>query len=625
MAKKEIALEFSANTTQVEGGVKSLKAQLREAQAEVAAMADKFGATSKQAIDAAKRAGELKDKIGDAKALTDAYNPDAKFKAFGAAIQGVTGGFAALQGAQALFGSKSEELEKTLVKVQGAMALTQGLNSVMEAKDSFVNLAGFIKTNVVAAFGTLRNAIISTGIGALAIGIGLVIANFEKLKNSGGLVGKIFRGIGDAITWVTDKLGALTDWLGITGDEEENLAAKSERASERMKKAKEAAYDNELRLAKAVGKGVEEIEKKKRDEQIKTLEAQIAAYEFAQKSAVLSGLIGKEFIDDTLTNFKIEIDKLKTDAKIADVEAQKKREEAAKKAAEDKKKKDDETKKALEDERKKQEELNKIRFEAKQAESKFLEDWAKNQADEDQKNFDNEQKRIANNEQTRLSNRQKLAALNIANDPNSSAFKIAKLQADLEAENSLLDANDLQRQVNAQNTANAITKIKEDEAKRQEEIEKMKVMAVANSLGAISDLIGQDTAAGKALGVAQAIINTYVGATEALRQKSTLPQPFATIQKIASVAAIIATGLKTVKQITSVKVPGKGGGGGMSVPSGMSAAVAAPITPQAQTTMINQAQINQIGNAAVRSYVLDRDIENNRDRITRLNRAARIN
>jgi len=55
--------------------------QLREAQADVGALADKFGATSQQAIQAAKRAAELKDRIGDAKALTDSFNPDQKFKA----------------------------------------------------------------------------------------------------------------------------------------------------------------------------------------------------------------------------------------------------------------------------------------------------------------------------------------------------------------------------------------------------------------------------------------------------------------------------------------------------------------------------------------------------------------
>ena len=97
--------------------VKGLRTQLREATANVALMADKFGATSKEAVIAAKRAAELKDRIGDAKALTDAFNPDAKFKAVASSLAGVAGGFSALQGAMALFGNENKDVEKALLKV----------------------------------------------------------------------------------------------------------------------------------------------------------------------------------------------------------------------------------------------------------------------------------------------------------------------------------------------------------------------------------------------------------------------------------------------------------------------------------------------------------------------------
>jgi hypothetical protein len=634
MADKKIAFEMTANADGVTKSVGSLKSQLREAQADVAALSDKFGATSKEAIEAAKRAGELKDKIGDAKALTDAYNPDAKFKAFGSAIQGVVGGFTALQGVQGLFGSKSEELEKTLLKVQSAMALTQGLNSVLEAKDSFTNLAGFIKTNVVSAFGTLKNAIISTGIGALVIGIGLVIANFDKLKNSGGLVGKIFRGIGDVISFVVDKAKALTDWMGITGDSAEESAQRQIDASKKLQKETETRYDTEIKYARAAGKDVFELEIKKRDAVYETLKQQLRAL-YALKGA------NKEFTDDQ----KKQVDEV-TKA-IFDNEVEKntliisKNKETndaltkLNKEKEDKEKqKADKNKQAAADEKKKREEANKERLD--QAIKDQEESIKRNQEEKKKKiQFQNElfkalqelsdQQDAEDKEKQKkkLDDKKKAAELAVLNDPSSSENKIAKLQADLEAENSLLDANDLQRQINTKNTENAITAIKDAEAKKQAEIEKMKVQVVGNALSAISDLIGKDTAAGKALAIATALINTYQGASEAIKEKSVLPQPFSTIQKIASVAAIIATGIRTVKAITSVKVPGGGGGG--AVPSVAGLSVAAPITPQAQTTTLNQGQINQIGNATVRAYVMDRDVENNRDRISRLNRAARIN
>ena len=168
------------NTTTVKTG-ESIRTQMRKAQQEVAELSLKFGATSKEAIEAARRAAELSDTIGDAKALTDAFNPDAKFAALSGSIQGVASGFAAFQGAMGVFGSQSKEVEEALLKVNSAMALSQGLQGLFSSIDSFKILGAVIKTQVVSAFTTLRGAIAATGIGLLAIGIGLIVSNWEEL------------------------------------------------------------------------------------------------------------------------------------------------------------------------------------------------------------------------------------------------------------------------------------------------------------------------------------------------------------------------------------------------------------------------------------------------------------
>ena len=143
--------------------------------------------------------------------------------------------------------------------------------------------------------------------------------------------------------------------------------------------------------------------------------------------------------------------------------------------------------------------------------------------------------------------------------------------------------------------------------------------AIGDATTKLSEVVGKQTAVGKALGIATALINTYQGASEVIRAKSTLPEPFGTISKIANVAAIIATGIKTVKAITAVKVPGGGGGSAPSTPS------IGSFAPQATTTSLNQQSVNAIGNVAARAYVLETDISGNQERIRRLNRAARIN
>ena len=134
---------------EVKTNLSSLKAQLREAQVEVTRMAEKFGDTSTQAANAAKAAAALKDKIGDAKALTDAFNPDARFNAVTSSLSGVASGFGAVQGAMALMGVQSDDVQKTLLKVQSAMAISQGLQQVGEARDSFKQLGAVIKSTSI--------------------------------------------------------------------------------------------------------------------------------------------------------------------------------------------------------------------------------------------------------------------------------------------------------------------------------------------------------------------------------------------------------------------------------------------------------------------------------------------
>jgi len=140
------------------------------------------------------------------------------------------------------------------------------------------------------------------------------------------------------------------------------------------------------------------------------------------------------------------------------------------------------------------------------------------------------------------------------------------------------------------------------------------------------NIFGKQTIAGKGLAIAQALINTYKGASEALSAKSVLPQPFDVISRIAAVASVLATGFKTVKAITAVQVPGGGGGSGGGSTSAPD--VSAPVAPRQQSTSLDTASIQGVGNAALggvnRTFVLDSDIANSAERQARLNRAARL-
>lgn len=169
--KRVIELEIETNA-------KSLKAQLKEAQADVQQLSEKFGATSQEAVNAAKKAAQLKDAIADAKDLTDSFNPDAKFNALSRSVGGVLDGFQAFEGALGIIGVESEELQKTMLKVQSAMALSQGLQGLMEAKDSFKQLGAV----AVDALKGIRTGLAATGIGLFLVALGTVVAYWDDIK-----------------------------------------------------------------------------------------------------------------------------------------------------------------------------------------------------------------------------------------------------------------------------------------------------------------------------------------------------------------------------------------------------------------------------------------------------------
>ena len=151
----------------------------------------------------------------------------------------------------------------------------------------------------------------------------------------------------------------------------------------------------------------------------------------------------------------------------------------------------------------------------------------------------------------------------------------------------------------------------------------------ANVAGGIAQLVGQNTAAGKALGIAQATIDTYVSTSAMYKQASANPITILNpaYPYIVAASSVIA-GLARVKAIASVKVPYSGGGGSapsVAAPNISTSAPIRPTLPLTQTiTQLQSGSINQLQNASVRAYVVESDITSGQERIRRLNRAARL-
>lgn len=165
-------------------------------------------------------------------------------------------------------------------------------------------------------------------------------------------------------------------------------------------------------------------------------------------------------------------------------------------------------------------------------------------------------------------------------------------------------------------SADALAAFDAETAKTRVEIERAateaKLGIVSNALGTIAQAVGEQTVAGKALAVAQATIDTYLGATKAL---ATYPPPFGAI----AAGTVILAGLLNVKKIISTKIPAMpgatgGGGGSMSAPSIQAPSISAPQAPQLQsgaginpTTQIAEG-LSRASNKPIKAYVVGTDM-----------------
>ena len=141
------------------------------------------GTNSAAFLEATERAGKFKDELDLVNNKIKAFSSDTPVLTSALGVgQGLAGGFAAAQGAMALFGNSSKEVEQALLKVQGAMALLQGLQAIGQLGDAMSTFATTINVKVLPALMTMKGAMIATGIGAFAIAVGFLAGKFNEVK-----------------------------------------------------------------------------------------------------------------------------------------------------------------------------------------------------------------------------------------------------------------------------------------------------------------------------------------------------------------------------------------------------------------------------------------------------------
>jgi hypothetical protein len=537
---------------------------------------------------------------------------------------------------------------------QGLMALKTGFTASFKAG--------------VQGAGSLQKAIIATGIGALVVAVGLLVAYWDDIVG----------------------------FISGASSEQKQLLADTEKTAQAQQAALDAIslQENSLRLAGKSEKEIRDLKIQQTNETITALEAQLQAQDAIKKSQVdaakrnkeiLQGIIraisapltillatvdsvgkalGKDFglekqfsgglanlvfdpeevaqaADETIKETKDQLAKLKSardgyllTEKNEKAAAAKQRIEDAKKVAEEIRKIEEETQAfraeafiaAGNDEKAREDRRYGVRINQLKLQQKQEVAAAKDNAElikainekYNQLNLQEERNHTANLEKVEQDRLDKLTAIAQRIDDidasliqDAQARDLRQLEIKYQREQAAAKGNyDLLEALNNEYIANKL-KIENDYAKQASELRRATVNAeldvVKGAFDAIGQIAGEQSALGKASAVASAVINTYQAATNALAN-TPAPPPFPQI----AAGVAIAAGLASVRKILQTPVPdGNGGlssGGGGSLPS-------ASTIQQPQFNIVGQSGTNQLAQSIggqfsqpIRAYVVGGDV-----------------
>ena len=224
-------------TKKTAGSFTSLRKELKDLTIQL----QNLDPASKEFEKVAQRAGQIKEQMrGVADAINDA-DPEKFGGKFQRTAEGIAGAFSAVTGAQALFGQQSEEIEKQMLKVQGAIALTQGISAMKELKNDALDLATSIKTKVIGAVTSLTGAELANAQATGTMTALQKVYTFVVGASTGAM--KAFRialavsGIGAIVV----LLGLAAQAMGVFGDSTDETAEKVKQLKERQQ-----AYKDQL-------------------------------------------------------------------------------------------------------------------------------------------------------------------------------------------------------------------------------------------------------------------------------------------------------------------------------------------------------------------------------------------
>lgn len=591
----------------------ALNRQLREARREAQAVADEFGIASKEFAAAANKADDLEDQMKAVQRAIQGIDAEGKVELFGKALQGVAGAFSLAQGAAALFGNENKAVEEALLKVQAAMAIQQGISGLVEGYKAAKTLAtnlGLVAPAAEAGAAGMRAmsaATIATGIGAIVAAIGLLVAGIMAIASASAESKAKMQEL-------IDKQKELNQLKGEAA--QQVLSTELALAVKMGEMSQEAADREQLRLNRLEAQkeeqqrilGLQNDIKQAQEDLVKATIAEASARDGGVASIIGEKEAAKERLQTASQNLKIALDAAAladqaylnqdqlsrlTEQERIDAEKNKDAQEGATKATTQRVGASKRAADNVSAEAKAAEQLaqaqqqgqanaitqyNQYLQEREAAETAYFNSFLTQQQLEEQAVRDKYFKLITEAEKYKedtktledartkelldINTKYAEAAaetnvtLNTAAIASSMSLKeqLAAIDAAYAEQSKAIKQEDYDSTAEFEAAKETLY---QDYQRRRVELEKASTEqlldSTANLLGTLSSLAKQGSAEQKALAVAEAIINTYLGATKAL----TLPYP----ANLIAAATTIATGLASVSKIMNTTPQGFAEGG----------------------------------------------------------------
>jgi hypothetical protein len=457
--------------------------------------------------------------------------------------------------------------------------LSSGLSGVAAQADKLTGglVSGFrngvkgIK-NAVKGFKSLRVAIAATGIGALLIAITALTSYFTKTQRGADKLSQAMKGIGAVVDVLVDRISTFGEGLFkiISGDFSEGLdilkgtfkglgdeIRNEAQAAIELEKAQQALEDRQIALIKVNAERRASIERLRleAEDESKSNEERANALREAAK-------LQNEIADDEIAIAKERARIVRERVALGESTREDIREQAEAEA------------RVIELEAERDRRLKSLitRLNA------FTD--AQDGATESLGNYDEKMTKVASKE------------IQFAADTSSVTLALHK---NLRQSMLMVD----------QQYANQADQIRKDSVKKTREQKMMELQIIAGTLGSLANLAGENAHAGKALSAAEAVINTYTGATKALAQGG--------IFGAIAAAGVVASGLASVRQIYATPIPattGSSGGGSVPRPQISTPSIAPRFALDTAASDLGNQITQSLQGQPVRAYVVNQDIQN---------------